>query len=69
MARLRGVRPEYNRQPYIRTFLKHLFDEVPMLPLFFQANQYYFFNNLFLDVEQLGPIGGRLAPMSDWRLK
>ena len=69
MARLRGIRPEYNRQPYIRTFLKHLFDEVPMLPLFFQANQYYFFNNLFLDVEQLGPIGERLAPMSDWRLK
>ncbi|MFC1629182.1 hypothetical protein ACFL3H_08745, partial [Gemmatimonadota bacterium] len=69
MARLMGGRPEYSFKNYADTAVDLLFDEVPLLPLFFQANVYYFFNNNVLNNEQLGPNLGRLAPMREWRFK
>ncbi|MFC1545243.1 ABC transporter substrate-binding protein [Gemmatimonadota bacterium] len=69
IAKLQGQRAVYNYRTYTRNYIALLYNEVPLLPLFFQANQYYFFNTRILDQAQLGPIGGRLAPMSDWRLK
>ena len=66
---LLGTQVEHNWGTYTNTFVDLLFREVPLLPLFFQANQYYFFNNLVLNYEFLGPNGGRLAPMGDWRWK
>ena len=66
---MQDIQVEHNWHTYTNTFVDLLKNEAPLLPLFFQANQYYFFNNLVLNYEFLGPNGGRLAPMGDWRWK
>ncbi len=58
----RAPNPETNRDAAIRL----LGDEFPLLPLFFQANEYYVFNISVLDPESLGYIGTRLEPIAKW---
>jgi len=58
----RAPNPETNRDAAIRL----LGDEFPLLPLFFQANEYYVFNISILDPESLGYIGTRLEPIAKW---
>ncbi len=62
-----GRRVPYNWRHYANDCVSILFNEVPLLPLFFQANEYYFFDNNYINVDFLGPNGGRLAPMYKWR--
>jgi len=64
-----GQRTEYNWRYYAGNCVRILYEDIPLLPLFFQTNQYYFFDNSIVDVEFLGPIGQRLAPMHEWRRK
>ncbi|GEM_PF-1719209 len=44
-----------------------LYEEMPLLPLFYQANVYYFFNNALVEQETLGPSFSLMQPMAEWR--
>jgi len=51
----------------LESAIRWLYDEVPFLPLFFQANVYYFFDNTLVDPESLGPPLNLMRPMAEWR--
>ena len=59
----RGPNPE----SYLEGALVLLGNEYPLIPLFYQANEYYVFNNSVLNPDYLAHPGSRLNPIAEWK--
>ena len=56
-----------NRESYLDSAVRLIGDEFPLLPLFFQANEYYVFNNSIVDPNSVGRVLSRLEPIAKWK--
>lgn len=56
-----------NKQRHLTDAINLINEEIPLLPLFFQDNEYYVFDSRVLAHESIGQPGARLAPMASWR--
>ena len=56
-----------NPESYLDSAVRLLGDEFPLLPLFFQANEYYVFNNSIVDPNSVGRVLSRLEPIAKWK--
>ncbi len=56
-------------EPYLETAIRILYENVPLLPLFFQANIYCFFDSDLVDQAPFGANLTLMPPMAAWRWK
>lgn len=55
------------RESHLRDAIDNLYQEMPLLPLEFQAYEYYHFNSNILNGATLGRILSRMEPIARWR--
>lgn len=54
-------------ESFLEDALRLLGNEFPLIPLFYQANEYYVFNNSVLNPDDLAHPGSRLNPVAEWK--
>jgi ABC-type oligopeptide transport system substrate-binding subunit len=52
---------------YFQSAVRLLGEEYPLIPLFFQANEWYVFNNSVLDPDFIAMPQRRLNPIAEWK--
>ncbi len=56
-----------NLESFLESALRLLGDEYPLIPLFYQANEYYVFNNSVLNPDNIALPLRRLNPIAEWK--
>ena len=59
--------PTQTLESYLEDAVRMLGNEFPMIPLFYQANEYYVFNNSVLNPNDIARPLSRLNPIAEWK--